>query len=1215
MPVMKGLLAPQNTFLDTIANHFDGTHSNFLLGNAQGRHGFPIVYCSDGFCELTGFVRTEVMQKTCTCRFLHGAETSDRVTQQVEKALESQQEYRGEVRFYRKNGNPFWCLVDIVPIKNEKSEVVLFLFSFKDISDSYEKSHPNSRRDELSEGTLQSRKSNGSVFSQARERGRTVLYHLTNLFSKRGEGKLAKGVFQKPSLPEYKVAPLKKSQFILLHYSISKALWDWLILLATFYVAITVPYDVCFVSHGADSERASAAQSTIASDIVVEMLFILDIILNFRTTYVSQSGQVVYDARSIYLHYCTTWFFVDLIAALPFDLLYAFNVTVTSLVYLLKTLRLLRLLRLLQKLDRYSQYSAVVLTLLMSVFALLAHWMACVWYVIGRKEIESTDPVTWDIGWLQELGKRLETPYINSTAGGPSMASAYIASLYFTLSSLTSVGFGNVCANTDAEKIFSICIMLMGALMHAVVFGNVTAIIQRMYSRRSLYHTRMKDLKDFIRVHRLPQQLKQRMQEYFQATWSVNNGINTNELLHDFPDELRADIAMHLNKDILQLPVFERASRGCLRSLSLHIKTSFCAPGEYLIRHGDALQAYYFVCSGSLEVLKDGMVLAILGKGDLIGADLLGYEQVIKTNADVKALTYCDLQYISVRALREVLGLYPEYGSRFISDIHHNLTYNLREGSEADVRCKDLVPRHTSIDNKLPFIVEADDVEHEEMGDCHQKRLPLLHGTCSPVRQPCPGNLLGEELHHVNALRLCRSPIQGCRGHSPSPQPPTSEEVLPMDLPTRLSDPGSSHRPAKLLIPPMHCVSPLDLSPRVVDGIEDNGHTFHFNVEQSEGEANGKDSLQVSANLLLGTEEVRQNISKLNKEVNNVNQELSDLTKELHEMMHFLQTHMPMLHYTTPVSTYSCGIQVAHNASMTSSSDWQTKVPFNGATGPHLYHEPINHPARNVWGYSGMPTQQNQSSTIGQKVELEHLHLASSPMSSCLHLCCSDRDRSNAHSLQNQRDFFKTSRTTPNSPFMTHLHDQGGQPLLGPGTVFQGFPVACQGPQAGYKTSVTAMSAPHPLCSPENLSQSHPSQSVHVNSDLTHSQSKSPMPIHSSLPPTGQPQLHSAFSSFKSSGVYTSISPSHNQGPQGSFSDHRQNDPVGSSPIHQTNDVRRSLLGPSAGTDCRVLECLESKTRSETADNDFVDCHGASSICLTTESEALWGLEVISAPR
>uniref|UniRef100_A0AAV2K808 Cyclic nucleotide-binding domain-containing protein n=1 Tax=Knipowitschia caucasica TaxID=637954 RepID=A0AAV2K808_KNICA len=150
------------------------------------------------------------------------------------------------------------------------------------------------------------------------------------------------------------------------------------------------------------------------------------------------------------------------------------------------------------------------------------------------------------------------------------------------------------------------------ALMHALVFGNVTAIIQRMYSRWSQYHTRTKDLKDFIRVHHLPQSLKQRMLEYFQTTWSVNNGIDCNQLLKDFPDELRSDITMHLNKEILELSLFASASRGCLRSLSLHIKTTFCAPGEFLLREGDALQAIFFVCSGSMEVLKEGMVLAIL---------------------------------------------------------------------------------------------------------------------------------------------------------------------------------------------------------------------------------------------------------------------------------------------------------------------------------------------------------------------------------------------------------------------------------------------------------------------------------------------------------------------------------------------------------------------------------------------------------------------------
>ncbi|XP_039943008.1 potassium voltage-gated channel subfamily H member 4 [Hirundo rustica] len=902
MPVMKGLLAPQNTFLDTIATRFDGTHSNFILANAQGRCGFPIVYCSDGFCDLTGFARTEVMQKNCSCRFLCGAETSEPILQSIEKALDSRQEYQTEVCFYKKSGAAFWCLLDIMPIKNEKGEVVLFLFSFKDITESRGRSCPGDKKEKQRSEKQKSKKPGNSHLRAARRQGRTMLHQLSSQFVRRdrGEMKINRNVFEnKPSIPEYKVASVQKSRFILLHYSIFKALWDWLILLATFYVAITVPYNVCFT--GTD-DSLSAARSTIVSDIAVEMLFILDIILNFRTTYVSQSGQVVYDPRSICIHYVATWFFVDLIAALPFDLLYIFNVTVTSLVHLLKTVRLLRLLRLLQKLDRYSQYSAMVLTLLMSMFALLAHWMACIWYVIGRKELESNDPRTWDIGWLHELGKRLEAPYINNSVGGPSIRSAYIASLYFTLSSLTSVGFGNVCANTDTEKIFSICTMLIGALMHAVVFGNVTAIIQRMYSRRSLYHTRMKDLKDFIRVHHLPQQLKQRMLEYFQTTWSVNNGIDANELLHDFPDELRADVAMHLNKDILQLPIFETASRGCLRSLSLHIKTSFCAPGEYLLRQGDALQANYFVCSGSLEVLKDNVVLAILGKGDLIGADLCSTDQVIKTNADVKALTYCDLQHIGLRGLCEVLQLYPEYASKFTADIHQDLTFNLREGSEMEGLCRySRSPRLSqprpesgaAPEKPLPSIVEdeeePDEVFQQSPAGTSRRKL-LLPALSSSGRRGSLSSLLGDELCPASALRHnCRSPARGSRGRSPSPQCRRDTR-----LPER--DGGVGRRPAKLLIPSLHTCGPPDLSPRVVDGIEDNGgtsesQTFCFNMDPAPSAARDSPTSDGPA-LVMEAEEIKQNISRLNQEINHLNQEVSHLSRELQSMMELLKGHL-----------------------------------------------------------------------------------------------------------------------------------------------------------------------------------------------------------------------------------------------------------------------------------------------------------------------------------
>lgn len=164
--------------------------SNFILANAQVRRGFPIVYCSDGFCDLTGFTRTEVMQKNCSCRFLYGAETSELVLQHIEKVLDGRQEYQTEVCFYKKGGEwcmglgpcpglrlalravlaqgeateecwgcaasttpllhagtAFWCLLDIMPIKNEKGEVVLFLFSFKDITESRGRSHPGDKKE------------------------------------------------------------------------------------------------------------------------------------------------------------------------------------------------------------------------------------------------------------------------------------------------------------------------------------------------------------------------------------------------------------------------------------------------------------------------------------------------------------------------------------------------------------------------------------------------------------------------------------------------------------------------------------------------------------------------------------------------------------------------------------------------------------------------------------------------------------------------------------------------------------------------------------------------------------------------------------------------------------------------------------------------------------------------------------------------------------
>ena len=123
-------------------------------------------------------------------------------------------------------------------------------------------------------------------------------------------------------------------------------------------------------------------------------------------------------------------------------------------------------------------------------------------------------------------------------------------------------------------------------------------------------------------------------------------------VLKGFPDCLQADICVHLNRNLLNnCPAFEGASSGCLRytyviksivtvkfrfivyipfsfktyvefqiifypyrALSMKFKTTHAPPGDTLVHQGDVIVSLYFIARGSIEIVKDDIVMAILGK-------------------------------------------------------------------------------------------------------------------------------------------------------------------------------------------------------------------------------------------------------------------------------------------------------------------------------------------------------------------------------------------------------------------------------------------------------------------------------------------------------------------------------------------------------------------------------------------------------------------------
>uniref|UniRef100_A0A672RZ80 Voltage-gated inwardly rectifying potassium channel KCNH2 n=1 Tax=Sinocyclocheilus grahami TaxID=75366 RepID=A0A672RZ80_SINGR len=511
-------------------------------------------------------------------------------------------------------------------------------------------------------------------------------------------------------LPEYKLQAPRIHKWTILHYSPFKAVWDWVILLLVIYTAIFTPYSAAFLL--SDEEEAAMQRCGYSCsplnvvDLMVDIMFVVDIVINFRTTYVNSNDEVVSQPGRIAIHYFKGWFLIDMVAAIPFDLL--IYRSTTTLIGLLKTARLLRLVRVARKLDRYSEYGAAVLFLLMCTFALIAHWLACIWYAIGN--VERSGPSR--IGWLDSLGEQLGKPYnITNPSSGPSIKDKYVTALYFTFSSLTSVGFGNVSPNTNSEKIFTICVMLIGALMYASIFGNVSAIIQRLYSGTARYHTQMLRVREFIRFHQIPNPLRQKLEEYFQHAWSYTNGIDMNAVLKGFPECLQADICLHLNRTLLQnCKAFKGSSKGCLRALAMKFKTTHAPPGDTLVHAGDVISALYFISRGSIEILKGDVVVAILGKNDIFGEPINLYARPGKSRSDVRALTYCDLHKIHRDDIVEVLDMYPEFSDYFWSNLE--ITFNLRD-----------VSSHMSTEEKLnrtTFRTQNLSKQHEDRQAAHR---------------------------------------------------------------------------------------------------------------------------------------------------------------------------------------------------------------------------------------------------------------------------------------------------------------------------------------------------------------------------------------------------------------------------------------------------------------------------------------------------------------
>lgn len=392
-------------------------------------------------------------------------------------------------------------------------------------------------------------------------------------------------------------ATLARRMRLLLPTDQRKVYWDWLVVVIVLWNVFMIPFSFGF---GLVWQAGAGLE---AVDWIVDILFLVDMVINFRTAYYEDDGSIVLEYARIRQRYLRTYFFFDLAATIPFDRfieLGGVSASEATLVGLAKLPRLLRLSRLMKKFDEFAAAKALRIIVAVIGIILAAHWVACIWFMIGSRrlpplvcegECREGDLPGSSYSWVDRM-------QIRDTG----LDVQYFASLYWALTMVIKSPW--LAPAPVEEFIFGSVIVLIGAVIFAYFLGNVTAIITSGAAAAAAYRDSMSALNNFSRAYNFKADLRKSLLRYFDGYFSERKGFDKADMLAKVPRHMRPTVLIELYKPLLSNCAFlsDLSLGGCAAFLEV-ISVEVCETGDSLFSAGSLLETMYILKHGELQVM------------------------------------------------------------------------------------------------------------------------------------------------------------------------------------------------------------------------------------------------------------------------------------------------------------------------------------------------------------------------------------------------------------------------------------------------------------------------------------------------------------------------------------------------------------------------------------------------------------------------------------
>jgi len=244
----------------------------------------------------------------------------------------------------------------------------------------------------------------------------------------------------------------------------------------------------------------------------------------------------------------------------------------------------------------------------------------------------------------------------------------YNKAIYWTVTTVATVGYGDITPSTNTGRVFAIGVMLFGVAFYGFIVSKISTFLFQKDRRSEIRDSKISHLGAFLDHYKIPAKLQNEVFGFYEHRIQEQTNDEEIRIISELPEKLRLEIQIYLNiAPLSKTHLFTNCSEDCLKEAATLLEKKIYEPHEKIIVKGEVGHEMYIIAHGKVRVSIANEVIASLQKGQSFGEVAL--ISASPRSADVVAESYCDLYVLTKDRFDILTKKYPDLQENVLKSV------------------------------------------------------------------------------------------------------------------------------------------------------------------------------------------------------------------------------------------------------------------------------------------------------------------------------------------------------------------------------------------------------------------------------------------------------------------------------------------------------------------------------------------------------------------